>query len=706
MHGTGDTPVKSKKLRKALLAALAAVLLYALATALHQLVPTSKGRMLRAVCRAEAETCYAVAGTDGDTLYVSLPGTAKRAAMQADSVAAHADISAAFVTANGHAVTSDSLLAQQPDTLNAADTRALLLSIDTVLASANRHDSLTLHELDYYARTHSVEDDGYNEVMAFREELRRKMHTADSTLTLLRRLTHANGQPTARLHTKSRLIWNAATDSARHRGDTLAACIAGRGEGGLLLLRAESGHLPYGASHLSVPLFGTLFAPKLLLAFNDFGGKTATTLPAALSLGEEKYAATEGGVWVNIFGNPCGVSVKGSCTRPSDLPRLLRKAHCRRLRWIENTKAFFTQVRLWCKGGEGDSPTPPATKCMQKLYATATYCGQTRDGEKREGWGRLTRSDGTRYEGLWHADTLSHGTRTDSTGVYCGAFNAEMLPHGHGTSISSTEDRYSGEWKAGKREGFGFAANGATAIRCGVWSNNRFKGERMVYTAARVYGIDISRYQHEIGRKRYAIHWDKLRITSLGTNRRVKGEIDYPVSFVYVKATQGTTVYNRYYAADIRAARARGIATGAYHFYSTLTPADKQAAWFIKKAAIAAGDMPPVLDVEPTDKQIERMGGKQKLFSEMLRWLHAVERACGKRPVLYLGQRFVNEHLPSAPPALRGYEVWIARYGEYKPYVHLLHWQLTPFGRVRGITGDVDINVFNGTREEFSTRFH
>ena len=116
--------------------------------------------------------------------------------------------------------------------------------------------------------------------------------------------------------------------------------------------------------------------------------------------------------------------------------------------------------------------------------------------------------------------------------------------------------------------------------------------------------------------------------------------------------------------------------------------------------------MPPVLDVEPTDKQIARMGGEQKLFSEMLRWLHAVERACGKRPVLYLGQRFVNEHLPHAPAALRAYDVWIARYGEYKPYVHLLHWQLTPYGRVQGITGDVDINVFNGTREEFAARFH
>ena len=70
-----------------------------------------------------------------------------------------------------------------------------------------------------------------------------------------------------------------------------------------------------------------------------------------------------------------------------------------------------------------------------------------------------------------------------------------------------------------------------------------------------------------------------------------------------------------------------------------------------------------------------------------------------------MGQNFVNNHLNHAPEALRDYEVWIARYGEFKPYVRLLHWQLTPYGRVRGIRGEVDINVFNGTREQFEEKY-
>ena len=70
-------------------------------------------------------------------------------------------------------------------------------------------------------------------------------------------------------------------------------------------------------------------------------------------------------------------------------------------------------------------------------------------------------------------------------------------------------------------------------------------------------------------------------------------------------------------------------------------------------------------------------------------------------PILYVNQNFVNRHLPFAPEALKAYPVWVARYGEYKPYVHLLYWQLSPDGTVRGIRGGVDIDVFNGSKAQF-----
>ena len=69
--------------------------------------------------------------------------------------------------------------------------------------------------------------------------------------------------------------------------------------------------------------------------------------------------------------------------------------------------------------------------------------------------------------------------------------------------------------------------------------------------------------------------------------------------------------------------------------------------------------------------------------------------------MLYISQSFVNKYLPLAPDIRENYQVWIARYGEYKPDVQLVYWQLCPDGRVKGIHGEVDINVFNGYKDEF-----
>ena len=94
------------------------------------------------------------------------------------------------------------------------------------------------------------------------------------------------------------------------------------------------------------------------------------------------------------------------------------------------------------------------------------------------------------------------------------------------------------------------------------------------------------------------------------------------------------------------------------------------------------------------------MGGVDEMFRQIRRWLTTVESISGTRPLLYVNQRFVNKYLNQAPDLKAGYHFWIARYGEYKPDVHLALWQLSSDGRVAGIRGHVDLNVFNGNRED------
>lgn len=331
------------------------------------------------------------------------------------------------------------------------------------------------------------------------------------------------------------------------------------------------------------------------------------------------------------------------------------------------------------------------------------YSGQWSKG-LRHGHGTAADPLGRKVSALWRADTIVRGMVSDSSGVYRGEFDRSLAFSGHGVWRGRDGSWYDGAWKDGRRNGFGVGVTAGGKVQAGEWKDGRYRGERMTYTAERIYGIDVSRYQHGKGRKRYAINWGKLRVTHLGdiSRKKVNGEVDYPVSFVYIKSTEGASVRNPYFLSDYRAARRHGIPVGAYHFFSTTSKPSQQARYFLRNSRFMKGDLPPVLDVEPSPRQIARVGGAKALLDRVRTWLRAVEKATGTRPILYVSQQFVNKYLSYAPDLARDYMIWIARYGEYRPDVRLAIWQLCPDGRVNGIHGEVDINVFNGYHDSFS----
>lgn len=320
----------------------------------------------------------------------------------------------------------------------------------------------------------------------------------------------------------------------------------------------------------------------------------------------------------------------------------------------------------------------------------------------KDGRGMATDSTGRIISGIWKADTLASGTRSDSAGTYRGLFGAKAEPSGHGAYTGTDGAYYEGHWTDGRRHGFGFAVDN-DRLRAGEWQADVYRGERLNYTSERIYGIDISRYQHGRGRRYSPIHWNQLRITDLGriSAKKISGQVDYPVSFIYIKSTEGSSIRNKYYRADYLQARRHGMHCGAYHFFSTKSPATAQARYFIRNSCFRSGDLPPVLDVEPTDRQIAGIGGIDELFSRIRTWMNIVRRHTGVRPILYISQSFVNKYLNRAPDIKQNYNIWIARYGEYKPDIKLVYWQLCPDGKVSGIHGEVDINVFNGYHEQF-----
>lgn len=201
----------------------------------------------------------------------------------------------------------------------------------------------------------------------------------------------------------------------------------------------------------------------------------------------------------------------------------------------------------------------------------------------------------------------------------------------------------------------------------------------VTYPKGEVRGLDISHYQGDI-------NWNKLR------NANIQGA---PVSFVFVKATQGTDIWDENFNQNFYNAKKNDIIRGAYHYFSPFTSGKAQAKFFCKVVQLDEKDLPPVLDVEETGNYTT-----PQLQREVLNWMKVVEKHYGVTPILYTGYKFKMSYLNT--PEFEAYPYWIAHY-----YVNELEykgkwtfWQHTDCGKVQGIKGFVDCNIFNGTMQE------
>jgi len=193
-----------------------------------------------------------------------------------------------------------------------------------------------------------------------------------------------------------------------------------------------------------------------------------------------------------------------------------------------------------------------------------------------------------------------------------------------------------------------------------------------------VHGIDISHYQGDI-------NWNMLKQTRQG---------QFPISFIFMKATEGGDYSDDKFVANFDSAKAHGFIRGAYHFYNPKTDANKQADFFINSVKLEPGDLPPVLDIEKKEKDIK------KLQADLKVWLRKVESHYGVKPIIYASYKFKTRYLNDS--VFNSYPYWIAHYyvdsvrydGDWK------FWQHTDVGTLPGIDEKVDLNVFNGSLQE------
>ena len=195
-----------------------------------------------------------------------------------------------------------------------------------------------------------------------------------------------------------------------------------------------------------------------------------------------------------------------------------------------------------------------------------------------------------------------------------------------------------------------------------------------------IHGIDISHYQGKID-------WEQLK------NAMIKG---CPVRFVIIKSTEGSSRLDENFRENFNQARDFGFIRGVYHFWSNKSTAREQAYYFLDQVHLTDGDLPPVLDIEhkPADKSVE------DFQRDVLTWLHIVEDKYHVKPIIYTYYKFKEQYLSA--PVFEDYPYWIAHYyvdkvqykGKWK------FWQHTDVGKLPGIKGNVDFNIYNASYYE------
>lgn len=201
-------------------------------------------------------------------------------------------------------------------------------------------------------------------------------------------------------------------------------------------------------------------------------------------------------------------------------------------------------------------------------------------------------------------------------------------------------------------------------------------GEGRYPSGYSIYGVDISHFQGEID-------WDLLR------NANIDGE---PVRFIIIKATEGTDFLDENFNDNFYKAGDNNFIRGAYHFFLPSESAESQARYFLKQVHLEPGDLPPVLDIEHKGDLTPR-----EIKNAALTWLRLVEKHYSVKPIIYTNYDFKIKYLGDS--IFDQYPYWIAHYYVNKLKYHGAWklWQQTDVGKVGGIKGDVDFDIYNGS---------
>ncbi len=165
--------------------------------------------------------------------------------------------------------------------------------------------------------------------------------------------------------------------------------------------------------------------------------------------------------------------------------------------------------------------------------------------------------------------------------------------------------------------------------------------------------------------------------------------------FVFIKATEGGDFKDSNFRKNYIAAGHAGMRRGAYHFFRFDKDGVDQAVNFLQAVGNRKLELGLVIDVEsegnPDNIPPEEV--KENL-QRMLEFLNLM----GHRVTLYTNVQGYEKYLLNT---FAGLPLWICSFSRTPVDVDWSYWQYDHHGKVDGIEGDVDLNAFSGSREDW-----
>lgn len=193
-------------------------------------------------------------------------------------------------------------------------------------------------------------------------------------------------------------------------------------------------------------------------------------------------------------------------------------------------------------------------------------------------------------------------------------------------------------------------------------------------------GVDVSAFQGQIDWEQVASSGIRFAVVRLGF--RGWGQA-------------GKLVEDEYAKANLENARKAGLQVGAYFFSQALTieEVDEEIDFMLNILGEFVPDMPIVFDWEIPVPEARTAKMDARTLTDLQRHFSDTMTEKGYSPMIYFNWNISRNLLYLHE--LEDYPFWLALYQDRMVYPYRVEmWQYTDRGRVPGIQGDVDINVY------------